>query len=80
MQNIYKHAEAKRIDISISLENDVIWLKIEDDGKGFDTSKGVKGIGLKNMLSRVKEVEGSIEFNSKIDKGTLVFVKIPYDS
>ncbi|WP_439153358.1 tetratricopeptide repeat-containing sensor histidine kinase, partial [Winogradskyella sp.] len=38
MQNIYKHANAKSIKISISLKNDVICLDIKDDGDGFDTS------------------------------------------
>ncbi len=79
MQNIYKHAEAKQMDISISLKNDVIWVKIIDDGKGFDADRGRKGIGLKNMQSRIKEIEGSIEFLSEPNKGTTVHVKLPYN-
>ncbi|MBO3115610.1 sensor histidine kinase [Winogradskyella sp. DF17] len=78
MQNIYKHANAKYIKISISLENNVICLDIIDDGKGFDTSKNRKGIGLKNMTSRVQDIGGKIEFKSQIGNGTTVNVKIPY--
>jgi signal transduction histidine kinase len=78
MQNIYKHAQAKTIEISISLENNVICLEITDDGKGFDTSRSKRGIGLKNMASRVDDVGGTIEFSSQIGKGTSVNVKIPY--
>ena len=78
MQNIYKHAEAKHINISFSLKNNVICLYIADDGKGFDTSKGKKGIGLKNMTSRVADIDGKIEFASQVNKGTEVKVKIPY--
>jgi signal transduction histidine kinase len=79
MQNIYKHAEARAMDISISLENDVIWLTIVDDGKGFDTSRGARGIGLKNMMSRVEEINGEIDFDSQLGNGTKVLVKIPYN-
>ena len=78
MQNIYKHAEAKHIKISISRKNDVICIDIVDNGQGFDSSKSRKGIGLKNMSSRVKDINGAIEFISKIGEGTTVKVTIPY--
>lgn len=78
MQNIYKHAEANAIKISISRKNDVICLEISDDGKGFDTSKSKKGIGLKNMTSRVSDINGSIDLSSSINNGTELTVLIPY--
>ena len=78
MQNIYKHANAKAIKISISLEKTVICLEIIDDGEGFDTSKSKKGIGLKNMTSRVEDINGNITFTSQSGNGTTVNVKIPY--
>ncbi|BAO75935.1 sensor histidine kinase [Winogradskyella sp. PG-2] len=78
MQNIYKHANANAIKISISLEKDVICLEIIDDGEGFDTSKSKKGIGLKNMTSRVEDINGKITFTSHTGDGTTVNVKIPY--
>ncbi len=78
MQNIYKHANAKAIKISILLENDLICLDIVDDGDGFDTSKSKKGIGLKNMKSRVEDIDGKINFTSQPGNGTKVNVKIPF--
>ncbi|MEZ4793330.1 MAG: sensor histidine kinase [Gelidibacter sp.] len=78
MQNIYKHAEANHIKISFHLKNDVILLTINDDGKGFDITKSKKGIGLKNINSRVEEVNGTVQFDSEIDKGTTITIQIPY--
>jgi signal transduction histidine kinase len=78
MQNIYKHANAKAIKISMSLEKNVICLDISDDGDGFDTAKSKKGIGLKNMRSRVADINGEITFKSQSGIGTTVHVKIPY--
>ena len=78
MQNIYKHANANNLKISISLEKDLICLDIIDDGDGFDTSKTSKGIGLKNMKSRVDDFEGEITWESLPGNGTTVKVKIPY--
>jgi len=78
LQNIYKHAEAQHVKIKISRVDNKINMYIVDDGKGFDVEKAKKGIGLKNMTSRVKEIEGEISFISNSLKGTTVEVKIPY--
>ena len=78
MQNIYKHANAKQIKISISRKKSLICIDVTDDGIGFDTSKSKNGIGLKNMTSRVNDIDGKISFSSEINKGTSVKVKIPY--
>ncbi len=79
LQNIYKHANANLVKISIQLKNNVICLSISDDGDGFDINKSKKGIGLKNINSRVSEVQGKAEFHSTLKKGTTVAIKIPYN-
>ncbi|MEZ4855022.1 MAG: ATP-binding protein [Gelidibacter sp.] len=78
LQNAYKHANATLIKISIQLKNDVICLAITDDGKGFDMNKSKKGIGLKNINSRVKEFNGNVKFDSEPNKGTTIKIEIPY--
>jgi len=80
LQNIYKHADAKAVKISFKLKNDVICLSVSDDGKGFDVNKSRKGIGLKNINSRTNELEGKINFDSKVNKGTTITIDIPYQS
>ncbi|MFS4483676.1 tetratricopeptide repeat protein [Hyunsoonleella sp. 2307UL5-6] len=77
LHNIYKHANASRVNISIRLENTVICLLVKDDGSGFDTNKSKSGIGLKNMNSRIKEVNGNLKITSEIHKGTTVSIEIP---
>ncbi len=80
LQNIYKHAKAYSVKISIKSKNDVICLTISDDGKGFDIHKSKKGIGLKNIKSRVDELDGKVNFDSEINKGTTITINIPYQS
>ncbi|VAV82832.1 hypothetical protein MNBD_BACTEROID02-1372, partial [hydrothermal vent metagenome] len=79
MQNIYKHANANHIKISFQLKNNVILVAIEDDGSGFNVNKARKGIGLKNIDSRVRDVGGKAEVFSKIDIGTIIKITIPID-
>ncbi len=79
MQNIYKHANANSVKISFQLKNNVILCTIEDDGSGFNVNKARKGIGLKNIDSRVRDVGGKAEVFSKIDIGTIIKISIPIE-
>ncbi|MFH6767763.1 sensor histidine kinase [Gaetbulibacter aquiaggeris] len=77
LHNIYKHANANYIKIGIRLKNNVILLSITDDGSGFDVNKAKSGIGLKNINSRVNEINGEIRINSKKGEGTTVEIQVP---
>lgn len=77
LQNIYKHANANEVKISFKLKNDVILMTIEDDGDGFNVTKAKKGIGLKNIDSRVREIGGIAKVFSKINVGTKFEISIP---
>ncbi|MBC7439874.1 MAG: tetratricopeptide repeat protein [Flavobacterium sp.] len=77
LQNINKYANAKEIMVAIKGDDENVYLKIEDDGIGFDVSKKSKGIGMQNMISRTKESEGIIDINSIKNKGTKITITIP---
>lgn len=77
LQNIYKHANASHVKIGFQLKNDVILVSILDDGSGFDINKAKKGIGLKNINSRVSELNGELTINSKSGRGTDILINVP---
>ncbi len=77
IHNIYKHAQANHVNVSFKWKNNVICLAIQDDGKGFDVTKARKGIGLKNMTSRINEIQGELHLASKINEGTTVIINVP---
>ncbi len=77
MHNVYKHADASHVKISFDQKNDVILLSVIDNGKGFNTNKARKGIGLKNFDSRANEIGGKVEIFSNPDQGTTVKIHIP---
>jgi len=52
-------------------------MSIEDDGEGFNVTKAKKGIGLKNIDSRVKEIGGIANVFSEINEGTKFEISIP---
>lgn len=77
LQNIIKHASASRVTISLTQNSEFINLLVEDNGKGFDTSLTSLGIGLKNIHSRIKLLNGYFDIDSSINNGTVFNVSIP---
>jgi len=77
LQNIYKHADALEVNISFKQKNNVICLTISDNGSGFDLNKARKGIGLKNINTRVQEINGTLEIYSTANSGTKLIIKVP---
>ncbi|PKH52486.1 hypothetical protein CXF68_18080 [Tenacibaculum sp. Bg11-29] len=78
LQNILKHAKAEKVTLAFSKDDQHIIIELKDNGVGFNSKKGKKGIGIKNIRSRVKKLNGSVEFLSELSKGTSLIIKIPY--
>lgn len=76
-QNINKYANATKVSIHFQLKNDTLELKIQDNGIGFDIKKKKKGIGLQNMMSRMKTLEGTMKIDSTKGSGTTLLFKVP---
>jgi two-component system NarL family sensor kinase len=77
LQNIIKYASAKKISVIFLLNNKDLVVIIEDDGIGFNTKKKKKGIGIKNMTSRIEKLNGVFTIYSKPNEGTTIKIKIP---
>lgn len=74
LNNIIKHANASKVEISIANKGDEIYLAIKDDGVGFDTAKKRTGVGLKNIKSRSEVSNGKVSIESKKGEGCSVTV------
>ena len=79
VNNVLKHANASEMDIAVIKDMDAIAATIEDNGRGFDSSnkQRFEGIGLKNIISRINYLKGTIDFDSSPGKGTLVAIHVP---
>ena len=76
LNNVLKHADATRVDITLRKEEGTLTLKVKDNGLGFDSRKKRKGIGLSNIQSRVKALNGQLEVHSEEGAGTQIEVRI----
>ncbi|MFM1932804.1 MAG: hypothetical protein RL226_2107 [Bacteroidota bacterium] len=75
--NVIKHAQASTFDIMISGKEEAIELLIEDNGIGFSVQQLPEGhYGIRNMSARVRDVGGSITFDSN-GSGTRISISVP---
>jgi len=80
LNNIFKHAQARSITISLRLAEppETIMLEIADDGKGFDSVAAQEhgGLGLRGMAERVEGLGGQLMIKSEPGAGTIVQVQV----
>ncbi len=75
--NTLKHASATSVDIHLAAIDNTLSLLFEDDGKGFNTTNTIDGIGFQNIKNRIAELNGSVHIDSVLERGTVVSLEIP---
>ena len=80
INNSILHSGASRIEIELNKHEKFVTLQFYDNGRGFDTSTlnkdDTKGMGLSNIETRVKTVEGVFILESTPGKGTSALIKM----
>ncbi len=79
--NALKYANAQNILIQLHAneQEKMMYITVEDDGKGFDTNEisNSNGIGWHNIQNRIDFLKGKIDLESIPNKGTSVHIEIP---
>lgn len=63
ISNIIKHANATHVNVFVSVIKNTLHLEICDDGIGGDMNTWVAGKGLNNIKTRIKEINGTVNWN-----------------
>jgi two-component system sensor histidine kinase DevS len=79
LANAAKHANAKKVEVTIWKTEERVMMEIRDDGSGFDMQKMsmTLGHGLSNIHTRARNVGGDVEIYSVIGEGTSILAWVP---
>ncbi len=78
VSNTLRHAKAKTLEVHMMEVEQFVFLKVVDDGKGFNIDDQKAGsYGITNMQERASEIGGKIKIVSLPGRGTSIEVKIP---
>ena len=76
LSNTIRHAQASRFAVHIEILQQQLYLKINDNGIGFDSQSEPKGKGLSNIQTRVAKLDGCFKLNS-LPGSTVLEIRIP---
>jgi signal transduction histidine kinase len=85
LMNVVKHAGTLNTSIISKRTNDMIEIKVEDDGCGADPASFYcdkpkpGGFGIFNTKSKIEYLGGEMLFDSSPGSGTRVFIRAPLD-
>ncbi len=81
LNNIMKHASAKRVQVQLLIDETCVDLIVSDDGVGFDANARNKprSFGLRGIQERIGHLGGKVTISSELGKGTQVAVCVPLD-
>ncbi|MCF8464538.1 MAG: sensor histidine kinase [Flavobacteriales bacterium] len=79
INNIIKHSQAKGVSVQLLKTKTHLVLVVEDNGKGFkfDSRETRNGIGLMNISSRAKAINGEVNYQPSPKQGTVATIRIP---
>ncbi len=81
VNNALKHAKASIINVTLSKDEERLFLNVSDNGIGFDlaeVNKPNRGIGIKNIESRISVIKGGeIKFKVKKGQGASFEISVP---
>lgn len=81
LNNILKHSNANRATLETNLEDNQLFIKIKDNGKGFDDLKknSSDGYGINRIKARINNMKGEFVIKSRKNKGTTIKLNVPVE-
>ncbi len=76
LTNIERHADATEVTIRLFGHRRGATLRIQDNGKGFETDPGSSGLGLRNMQERIEQLDGTFRILAS-NEGTVIEAEVP---
>jgi signal transduction histidine kinase len=77
INNMLKHARANRIYVTLQRDGNALHLSMADNGVGFDQALVTqsKGLGWKNIFSRIAMLNGNIDVQTNPGAGTSINIQ-----
>ncbi|MCJ7583231.1 MAG: PAS domain S-box protein [Anaerolineales bacterium] len=80
LTNVVRHAVVKMASVRLQVEADMMWIQVQDEGKGFNLQQAMKAedsMGLLSMTERAEQVGGRLEVQTAPGEGTLITCRLP---
>lgn len=79
INNMLKHAQCTQARIELNFDAGHLYLRLRDNGRGFDTAAESEGHGLVSMRDRARGIGGTLEIRAAPKVGTTVVLEVPLE-
>lgn len=79
LSNVLRHAQARVVDVNLTIGPERATLAVTDDGIGISGDPQAQSFGLLGMEERARSVGGVLRLQSYPGQGTRVEAELPYD-
>lgn len=76
LTNCVRHAQASRIRVTVSGNEETLAVAVVDDGVGIEPQSRKSGLGLRGIEERVRDLGGTVEIHSTPGVGTSLTIRI----
>ena len=80
LSNVARHARARHVEVTLTVQHVAIELTVKDDGVGFNAHRLRTGLGLVGMGERAELAGGRLDVESAPGAGTTVTARFPLSS
>jgi two-component system, NarL family, sensor histidine kinase UhpB len=77
LTNVARHADARRVELSLEMRDDDVVLTVKDDGRGLLPGALSSSHGIPGMRERAMLVGGQLSVTAAAGRGTQVRLSIP---
>jgi len=77
LTNCARHAAARRVDVTVTVEGPSVLVLVRDDGRGVGETRASGGLGLVGIAERARELGGTFEIGPATPSGTQLRVRLP---
>jgi signal transduction histidine kinase len=77
LTNCARHASARRVGVYVTGNDESLNVTVMDDGLGFDFGRRHKGLGLRGIEERVRELGGTLTMTRLVSGGTELGIRLP---
>ncbi len=78
LTNVARHAQARRVVVSLQYDASELQLVISDDGVGASKLPVNKGHGLRNIRERARLIDGALDIDTQPNEGMKLTLTVPY--
>jgi len=77
LTNVQKHAEAQQVWLQVSRQENILTLRVSDNGKGVKEYEDISGFGLRGIQERAAQLGGELLLEDRKGGGTQVCLSLP---